>query len=171
MASLYERLGGEPAVNVAVERFYRRMLSDERVADYFDGVDMDRQMAKQKAFLTMVFGGPANYSGKDMRAAHRCAGSPCAGRRARRSRTTPVAGRCPSARCKRRPIERCAAAAQATRRLGPEPARVRTTRPLPSPARRRALRMSLCRSFIGKTRPSRPSPGRAPWMPCSTRVL
>lgn len=70
MASLYERLGGEAAVNVAVERFYRRMLSDERVADYFDGVDMDRQIAKQKAFLTMVFGGPANYGGKDMRAAH-----------------------------------------------------------------------------------------------------
>ena len=41
MASLYERLGGEAAVNVAVERFYRRMLSDERVADYFDSVDMD----------------------------------------------------------------------------------------------------------------------------------
>lgn len=70
MAGLYERLGGEAAVNVAVERFYRRMLSDERVADYFDGVDMDRQMAKQRAFLTMVFGGPANYSGKDMRTAH-----------------------------------------------------------------------------------------------------
>ena len=29
-----------------------------------------KQAAKQKAFLTMVFGGPANYSGLDMRKGH-----------------------------------------------------------------------------------------------------
>jgi hemoglobin len=32
---------------------------------------MDKQMAKQKAFLTMVTGGPANYTGRDMREAHK----------------------------------------------------------------------------------------------------
>jgi len=47
MASLYEQLGGEPAIEEAVERFYRRMLSDERVPHFFDDVDMDRQIAKQ----------------------------------------------------------------------------------------------------------------------------
>jgi hemoglobin len=31
---------------------------------------MERQAAKQKAFLTMAFGGPNDYSGKDMRTAH-----------------------------------------------------------------------------------------------------
>jgi hemoglobin len=31
---------------------------------------MDKQIAKQKAFLTMVFGGPNNYSGKDLRTGH-----------------------------------------------------------------------------------------------------
>jgi hemoglobin len=31
---------------------------------------MDRQIGKQKAFLTMAFGGPHNYSGADMRRAH-----------------------------------------------------------------------------------------------------
>lgn len=68
--SLYDRLGGAAAVNVAVENFYRKMLSDERVAHFFDDVDMDRQMAKQGAFLTMVMGGPHNYTGRDMQAAH-----------------------------------------------------------------------------------------------------
>ncbi|MDO9141399.1 MAG: group 1 truncated hemoglobin, partial [Methylobacter sp.] len=29
-----------------------------------------KQAAKQKAFLTMAFGGPNNYSGTDMRTAH-----------------------------------------------------------------------------------------------------
>ena len=31
---------------------------------------MDRQISKQKAFLTMVFGGPVTYSGQDMRRGH-----------------------------------------------------------------------------------------------------
>jgi hemoglobin len=68
--SLYEQLGGEPAVNAAVDVFYRKVLSDDRVSDFFDDVEMDRQIAKQKAFLTMVFGGPVSYTGKDMRAGH-----------------------------------------------------------------------------------------------------
>jgi hemoglobin len=70
MSSLYESLGGAPAVDAAVDIFYRKVLTDDRVAPFFDDVDMDRQAAKQKAFLTMVFGGPANYTGQDMRRGH-----------------------------------------------------------------------------------------------------
>jgi hemoglobin len=68
--SLYDQLGGEAAVNAAVDLFYRKVLTDDRISSFFDGVDMDHQIAKQKAFLTMVFGGPVAYSGKDMRAGH-----------------------------------------------------------------------------------------------------
>ncbi len=68
--TLYEQLGGQPAVNAAVDIFYRKVLVDNRINRFFEGVDMDQQIAKQKAFLTMVFGGPANYSGKDMRTGH-----------------------------------------------------------------------------------------------------
>lgn len=68
--SLYERIGGEAAVNAAVDVFYRKVLSDDRISHYFDTVDMDAQRAKQKAFLTFAFGGPNAYSGKDMRTAH-----------------------------------------------------------------------------------------------------
>jgi hemoglobin len=71
MSTLYERLGGEKAVDAAVDIFYRRVLADGRIARFFDTVDMERQAAKQKAFLTMVFGGPANYTGKDMREGHK----------------------------------------------------------------------------------------------------
>ena len=70
MTSLYERLGGAPAFDAAVDDFYRRMLSDARVAQFFDDVDMEGQIAKQKAFLTYVTGGPAEYTGKEMRKAH-----------------------------------------------------------------------------------------------------
>ena len=68
--SLYDELGGAPALDAAVDIFYRKVLSDDRIAHYFDGVDMERQAAKQKGFLTMVLGGPNNYTGKDMRSAH-----------------------------------------------------------------------------------------------------
>jgi hemoglobin len=68
--TLFEQLGGAAAVEAAVDNFYRKVLSDDRVAHFFEDVDMDRQRGKQKAFLTMAFGGPHNYSGKDMRAGH-----------------------------------------------------------------------------------------------------
>lgn len=71
MTSLYDSLGGAPAVATAVEIFYRRMLSDDRVARFFDDVDMDRQIAKQTGFLTMVLGGPNRYTGRDMRTSHK----------------------------------------------------------------------------------------------------
>lgn len=71
MASLYERLGGANAVNAAVDIFYRKVLADDRVNGFFDGVDMDRQIAKQKGFLTMAFGGPNSYTGKNMRDGHK----------------------------------------------------------------------------------------------------
>ena len=69
--SLFERIGGTAAVDAAVDIFYRKVLVDDRIKHFFDSVDMDAQIAKQKAFLTMAFGGPNNYSGKDMREAHK----------------------------------------------------------------------------------------------------
>lgn len=68
--SLYEQLGGEAAVNAAVDIFYRKVLADHRINRFFDNSDMEKQAAKQKAFLTMAFGGPNNYNGQDMRNAH-----------------------------------------------------------------------------------------------------
>lgn len=68
--TLYEKIGGDAAVNAAVDIFYRKVLADDRINQFFEGVDMDRQAAKQKAFLTLAFGGPNNYSGKDMRDGH-----------------------------------------------------------------------------------------------------
>jgi hemoglobin len=68
--SIYEQLGGAPAMDAAVDLFYRKVLSDERISHFFDSIDMEQQHVKQKAFLTMAFGGPNNYSGADMRKAH-----------------------------------------------------------------------------------------------------
>jgi methyl-accepting chemotaxis protein len=70
VGSLFERLGGEPAVDAAVDLFYRKVLSDDNLTRFFESTDMDGMRTKQKAFLTMAFGGPNSYTGADMRAAH-----------------------------------------------------------------------------------------------------
>ena len=70
-ATVYEQIGGAAAVDAAVDVFYRRVLADAYVNRFFEGVDMEKQAAKQKAFLTMVMGGPHNYTGKDMREGHK----------------------------------------------------------------------------------------------------
>lgn len=68
--SLFERIGGEAAVNAAVDIFYRKVLSDDRIKHFFEGVDMRRQATMQKSFLTFAFGGPNRYTGKNLRAGH-----------------------------------------------------------------------------------------------------
>ncbi len=68
--SVFEKLGGAAAIDAAVDIFYRKVLADDRISHFFDTVDMEAQHTKQKAFLTMAFGGPNHYTGNDMRAAH-----------------------------------------------------------------------------------------------------
>lgn len=67
---LFERIGGEVAVNAAVDIFYYKVLTDRSIAHFFNSIDMNKQIAKQKSFLTMAFGGSNKYSGSDMRKAH-----------------------------------------------------------------------------------------------------
>lgn len=69
-SSLFDRIGGSAAVDAAVELFYGKVLGDPLLKPFFDGVDMKRQRAQQKAFLTVAFGGPNKYSGQDLRRAH-----------------------------------------------------------------------------------------------------
>ncbi len=71
MSSIYERIGGEKAVDAAVDKFYEKVLADERIKHFFTDTDMKKQANHQKQFLTYAFGGSASYSGKSMKAAHK----------------------------------------------------------------------------------------------------
>lgn len=68
--SLFERLGGMDFVNVTVDIFYSKVISDHGLKHFFTNVNMKTQAAKQKAFLAYAFGCPMAYTGKSMSEAH-----------------------------------------------------------------------------------------------------
>ncbi|HKT02445.1 MAG TPA: group 1 truncated hemoglobin [Rugosimonospora sp.] len=66
---MYERVGGGPALQEAVDRFYRRLLDDPELAGYFPG-DLTALKQHQAALLAQVLGGPSRYAGRDLAEAH-----------------------------------------------------------------------------------------------------
>ncbi|SEW25323.1 group I truncated hemoglobin [Natrinema salifodinae] len=68
--TVYDRLGGEDAIADVVDRFYERVVADDQVAHYFDDVDMQKQRVHQTQFISSVTGGPVEYTGEEMAAAH-----------------------------------------------------------------------------------------------------
>ena len=68
--TLYERLGGREAIETAVDEFYDRVLSDERLEGFFEDISTTELRAHQTEFLSSVAGGPVEYSGEDMSEAH-----------------------------------------------------------------------------------------------------
>jgi hemoglobin len=71
MSTLFEKLGGTAAVEQVVDKFYDRVLHDDRIKHFFDGVDMHRQRVHQRAFLAYAFGGTSHYNGRHLREAHK----------------------------------------------------------------------------------------------------
>lgn len=69
--TLYEKLGGAPAIDVAVEDFYKRVLVDPLVKDFFKNTNMNFQKRHQRNFLTFVTGGPKVYDGRTLRESHK----------------------------------------------------------------------------------------------------
>lgn len=68
--SLYDRLGGAPAISAVVEDFAGRVLADTRVNAKFAKSDPTRLVANLKTFVTQATGGPKAYKGQTMAAAH-----------------------------------------------------------------------------------------------------
>ncbi|MCP2328523.1 hemoglobin [Hamadaea flava] len=66
----FELIGGAPAVREAVRRFYDRLVADPELAGFFSGVDLATLKRHQVDLLSMVLGGPSNYTGRDLGEAH-----------------------------------------------------------------------------------------------------
>ena len=75
-ASLYQRLGGLPAIQAVVDDYFVRIMADDRVNKYFSHAASDPQAAlaykaKLSDFICQGTGGPCKYTGADMFAAHK----------------------------------------------------------------------------------------------------
>ena len=70
MASVYDQIGGKPAVSAAVDGLYERLLADPALAPYFADTDMARQKSHMRAFMAVALGGADVYAGRDMGSAH-----------------------------------------------------------------------------------------------------
>lgn len=68
--SIYAEIGGRDAVESVVDDFYDRVLADPMLEPYFEGTDMESLFAHQVQFVSAVAGGPVDYDGADMQAAH-----------------------------------------------------------------------------------------------------
>ena len=68
--TLFDTIGGRLKINAAVEAFYRRVLADESLRPFFEGIGVDHLRARQSMFVSMLLGGKTVYTGKDIRAAH-----------------------------------------------------------------------------------------------------
>ena len=68
--SLYERLGGRPAIEAVVADFVVRVTVDPRISSFFRGVDVDHLRAKLTEQLCQVTGGPCRYTGRSMTEVH-----------------------------------------------------------------------------------------------------
>lgn len=66
----YDLIGGGRAVSALVDRFYELVLSDPELAGFFTDTDLPRLKRHQVLLISQVLGGPADYSGRDLREAH-----------------------------------------------------------------------------------------------------
>jgi len=69
--SIYDEIGGAPAVTAVVEGLYERLLADDSLLRYFEGRDMARLKAHQRALVSVALGATSEeYSGTMMHPAH-----------------------------------------------------------------------------------------------------
>jgi hemoglobin len=68
--SLYERLGGEPAITAVVDAFLKRVAADKRINGRFFNTDLARLRVLLIQFVSSATGGHVAYAGREMHTAH-----------------------------------------------------------------------------------------------------
>ncbi len=69
--SIYEAIGGRPAVAAAVEGLFGRLLADPELGRFFPGGVGARHHGYVVTILGAALGGPERYRGPDIARAHR----------------------------------------------------------------------------------------------------
>ena len=69
-ASLYDRLGGKPAITAVIDDFVGNVAGDSRINRRFAGADIPKLKARLVDQVCEASGGPCKYTGRSMRDAH-----------------------------------------------------------------------------------------------------
>ena len=69
--SLYDRLGGQPAVTAVVDDFVGNVAADNRINGFFARTDIPRLKKNLVDQICQGTGGPCTYTGRDMKTAHK----------------------------------------------------------------------------------------------------
>lgn len=69
--TLYQKYGGNEGVGHIVRAFYDKVISDPTLGHYFSKTSMSTLISHQIEFISVALGKPSEYSGLDMRTAHR----------------------------------------------------------------------------------------------------
>ena len=69
-ASLYDRLGGKPAIAAVTGELLDRVAADARIKYRFLNTDLGKLKASLIEFVCMATGGPCKYTGQDMETSH-----------------------------------------------------------------------------------------------------
>jgi len=69
--SLYDRLGGQPAITAVVDDFVGNVAADNRINGFFGRTDIARLKKNLVDQICQGTGGPCTYTGRDMMAAHK----------------------------------------------------------------------------------------------------
>jgi hemoglobin len=70
MDSLYDAIGGLPALEAAVQRFCERVRTDMEVAEFFVWTDLHQQKSRLIALLSQAVGGPTRHIRATIAPAH-----------------------------------------------------------------------------------------------------
>ena len=68
--SLYDRLGGKPAITAVVDDFVGRVAADNRINGKFANTDIPKFKMLLVEQLCQATGGPCTYTGRSMKATH-----------------------------------------------------------------------------------------------------
>ena len=68
--SLYDRLGGKPAITAVVDDFVGRVAADNRINGKFANTDIPRLKMLLVEQICQTSGGPCTYTGRSMKATH-----------------------------------------------------------------------------------------------------
>lgn len=69
-ASLYDRLGGKPAITAVVDQFVANVAADSRINGRFATTDIPKLKGHLVDQVCMATGGPCTYKGRDMKTTH-----------------------------------------------------------------------------------------------------